>query len=77
MVAAVRAHWAAGDRGAARAAVSHDYADAIGLFGSATRLRKRLARYAAVGVDELVIELRKPDLGDQIADLRTVREALS
>jgi F420-dependent oxidoreductase-like protein len=77
MVDTVRLRWAAGDRRAARAAVCDDYADAIGLFGSAARIRKRAERYEAAGVDELVIELRKPDLGDQFADLRAVREALS
>jgi F420-dependent oxidoreductase-like protein len=77
MVERVRACWAADDRRAARAAVSDDYADAVGLFGSAARIRMRAARYAAAGVGELVLELRRPDLGDQIADLRAVREALS
>jgi F420-dependent oxidoreductase-like protein len=76
MVETIRERWAAGDRRAARAAVSDDYADAIGLFGSAARIRKRLERYIAVGVDELVVELRRPDLADRIADLRTVREAM-
>ncbi|HEY3603390.1 MAG TPA: LLM class flavin-dependent oxidoreductase [Sporichthyaceae bacterium] len=77
MVESVRQRWAAGDRRAAKAAVSDDYADAVGLFGSAARIRKRAERYAAAGVDELVIELRKPDLADQLADLRAVREALT
>ncbi|HEY2831555.1 MAG TPA: LLM class flavin-dependent oxidoreductase [Sporichthyaceae bacterium] len=77
MVERIRERWAAGDRRAAKAAVGDDYADAIGLFGSATRIGERAARYVAAGVDELVLELRKPDLEDQLADLRAVREALS
>jgi F420-dependent oxidoreductase-like protein len=77
VVTRVRERWTAGDRRGARAAVSDDYADAIGLFGSPDRIRRRAARYAAAGVHELVLEFRKPDLTDQLADLRMVREALS
>ncbi|MFC4948292.1 LLM class flavin-dependent oxidoreductase [Pseudonocardia sp. GCM10023141] len=75
-VAAVREHWRNGDRRAARDAVPDGYADAIGLFGSPQRIRDRIERYAAAGVDELVVELRKPDLGDQLADLRAFRKAV-
>ncbi len=76
MVAAVRERYAAGDKRGAKAAVTDDYADAIGLFGPPARIRNRAARYGSAGVDELVLELRKPDLADQVADLRAVREAL-
>jgi F420-dependent oxidoreductase-like protein len=77
MVDEVRERWAAGDRRAAKAAVDAEYADAVGLFGSRDRIRERAARYVAAGVDELVLELRKPDLPDQLDDLRAAREALS
>jgi F420-dependent oxidoreductase-like protein len=73
MVAAIRA---ASDRAAAKAAVTDDYADGIGLFGPPERIRERAARYVERGVDELVLELRKPDLSDQLSDLKTLREAL-
>lgn len=59
-----------------RAAVTDEYADAIGLFGPPDRIRDRVERYAAAGVDELVVELRKPDLADQLEDLRTFRKAV-
>jgi F420-dependent oxidoreductase-like protein len=70
MVERVARAWRAGDRSAARAAVDADYADAIGLFGPPERIRERLARYAEAGVDELAVELRKPDPDDQLDDLR-------
>ena len=76
MAAAVRERWQAGDRIGARRAVCADYADSIGLFGSAARVRTRFDRYAAAGVDEVVVELRKPDLVDQLDDLRAFREAV-
>ena len=76
MVAAVRKHWATDDRPGARHAVSGEYADAIGLFGPPARIRDRLDRYARAGIDEIVIEPRKPDLADQLADLRSFREAI-
>jgi F420-dependent oxidoreductase-like protein len=76
MAAAVRERFAAGDRRGARDAVDDAYADAIGLFGPLPRLRERVQRYTAAGVDELVVELRKPDLADQLADLRTLRDAV-
>ena len=76
MVEAVRERFAAGDRKAARDAVDDAYADGIGLFGPPSRIRERVVRYVDAGADELVLELRKPDLTDQLADLRAVRDAL-
>ncbi|GAA0617872.1 LLM class F420-dependent oxidoreductase [Sporichthya brevicatena] len=73
MVAALRA---APDRAAAKAAVTDDYVDAIGLFGPPERIRERATRYVAAGVDELVVELRKPHLDDQLNDLRVLVETL-
>jgi alkanesulfonate monooxygenase SsuD/methylene tetrahydromethanopterin reductase-like flavin-dependent oxidoreductase (luciferase family) len=73
MVETVRERYA-GDRSAAKSAVTDEYIDAIGLFGPAERIRDRAARYA--GVDELVLELRKPDLADQLQDLKLLREVL-
>ncbi len=73
MVAALRA---APDRAAAKAVVTDDYVDAIGLFGPPERIRERAARYVAAGVDELVLELRKPHLDDQLDDLRVLVETL-
>jgi F420-dependent oxidoreductase-like protein len=70
VVDAVRRHWHEGDRGAARAAVTPDYIDSIGLFGSRTEIADRLRRYERAGVEEVVLELRKKDLTDQIADLK-------
>ncbi len=77
MVGRVATAWRAGDRAAARRAVDGDYADSIGLFGPPERIRERLARYAAAGVDELAIELRKPDVEDQVADLRRLWEVIA
>ena len=77
MVDAVQERWAAGDRRGAAAAVTDAYADSIGLFGSVERVRERLERYAAVGVHELVVELRKPDLADQLDDLRLLWKAVA
>ena len=76
-VAEVRKRWRDGDRRGARDAVADEYADAIGLFGSPERIRTRIGRYAAAGADELVVELRKPDLADQLDDLRAFRKAIS
>jgi len=70
MVDEVQKRWRDGDRRGARDAVSDEYADAIGLFGSVDRIRSRIDRYA---VDELIVELRKPD---QLDDLRTLRKAI-
>jgi F420-dependent oxidoreductase-like protein len=73
MVDAVRS---APDRAAAKAAVTDDYADAIGLFGAPSRIRDRAARYVEAGVDEMVLELRQRDPEDQLEDLKTLREIL-
>jgi F420-dependent oxidoreductase-like protein len=77
MVDRVAAAWQAGDRAGARAALDADYVDAIGLFGPPARIRERLARYAEVGVHELAVELRKPDLDDQLDDLRRLWKVVS
>ena len=77
MVESVQGAVAAGDRSGAKAAVTDEYVDAIGLFGPAELIRARAARYADVGVDELVLELRKPDLVDQLQDLKALREVLA
>ena len=76
MVDEVQDRWFAGDRAAARDAVSDGYADSIGLFGPPARIRERLERYTQVGIDEIVVELRKPDLDDQLQDLRMFWDAL-
>jgi alkanesulfonate monooxygenase SsuD/methylene tetrahydromethanopterin reductase-like flavin-dependent oxidoreductase (luciferase family) len=76
MVEAVRERFAAGDRRGARDAVSDGYADGVGLFGSPRRLRERAGRYEAAGVDELVLELRKPDRADQLEDMAAIRKAI-
>jgi F420-dependent oxidoreductase-like protein len=70
MVDRVAGLWRDGDRGGARRAVDVEYADSIGLFGPPARIRERLARYADAGIDELAVELRKPDLDGQLEDLR-------
>jgi F420-dependent oxidoreductase-like protein len=77
MVRDVRERYLAGDRRGAKAAVTDAYADGIGLFGSPARIRDRAARYAEAGVDELVLELRKPDPAAQLEDLKVLREALT
>lgn len=69
MVDAVQHHRGNGDRAAARDAVTADYIDSIGLFGSRADIQQRLHRYERAGVDELILELRKKDLTDQLADL--------
>jgi F420-dependent oxidoreductase-like protein len=69
MVDEVQRHRRSGDRAAARGAVTADYINSIGLFGSRTDIRERLHRYEQAGIDEVVLELRKKDLTDQIADL--------
>jgi F420-dependent oxidoreductase-like protein len=76
MVDAVRERWFAGDRPAAYDAVSAEYADSLGLFGPPERIRERLERYVDAGVDEIVVELRKPDVDDQLDDLRALWDAL-
>jgi F420-dependent oxidoreductase-like protein len=77
MVEVVRGHYRAGDRQAARDAVSAEYIEAIGLFGSTTTIAERLRRYERAGVDEVVLELRKKDLPDQLADLRALGRVVS
>jgi alkanesulfonate monooxygenase SsuD/methylene tetrahydromethanopterin reductase-like flavin-dependent oxidoreductase (luciferase family) len=77
MVDRVAAAWSAGDRAGARAALDDDYVDAIGLFGPPARIRERLARYVEAGVEELAVELRKPDLDDQLDDLRRLWKVVS
>ena len=72
MTARVRRLWAAGDKAAAAAAIEDGYIDAIGLFGSAKRVGERLDRYAAAGIDEVVLELRHRDLDDKLKDLRAI-----
>ena len=69
MVDAVRSCWRSGDKAAAKRALEDDYLDAIGLFGPASLIADRLARYEAAGIDEVVLELRKKDLQDQLVDL--------
>jgi F420-dependent oxidoreductase-like protein len=73
MVDRVVRAWRVGDKPAARAALDESYVDSVGLFGSVDRIRQRLDRYA---VDELVLELRKPDLAGQLEDLRALRKVI-
>lgn len=77
MVDTVRRHARSGDRQAAKAAVTPEYMDAIGIFGSAKDLTARLARYEQAGIDEVVLELRKKDLADQLDDLRAIGRAVA
>lgn len=77
MAERVVAAWARGDRRAARAAVDDGYMDSIGLFGPPERIRERVDRYVAAGADELVVELRRPGLEDQLADLRQLAGAVA
>jgi F420-dependent oxidoreductase-like protein len=76
MVDAIAGRWQAGDRRGAKAAVTSEYADAVGLYGPPDRIADRLTRYCAAGIDELVVELRKPDLADQLDDLRVFWKAI-
>jgi hypothetical protein len=46
-------------------------------YGPPERIAERIERYRVAGIDELVIELRKPDLADQLDDLRRFCKALS
>ena len=62
---------------APKAAVTDEYAESVGLYGSPERIAERIGRYRAAGIDELVIELRKPDLADQLDDLRGFCKALT
>jgi F420-dependent oxidoreductase-like protein len=77
MVDAVRSHSGNGDRAAARNAVTADYIDAIGLFGPPAHIRRRLRRYEQIGIDEVVLELRKKDLADQISDIRELGKVVT
>jgi alkanesulfonate monooxygenase SsuD/methylene tetrahydromethanopterin reductase-like flavin-dependent oxidoreductase (luciferase family) len=77
MVDTVRRLSRAGDRAAARQAVTADYVDSIGLFGTPAQIADRLRRYEEVGVDEVILELRKKDIADQIADLRALSTVLA
>jgi alkanesulfonate monooxygenase SsuD/methylene tetrahydromethanopterin reductase-like flavin-dependent oxidoreductase (luciferase family) len=77
MVDAVRLHRGNGDLAAARNAVTPDYIDGIGLFGSTTQIAKRLQRYEQIGIDEVVLELRKKDLVDQLADLEELGRVIA
>lgn len=77
MVDRVRDAWGRGDRAAARESLDESYVDSIGLFGPLDRVRRRLDRYRAAGVDEVIFELRKPDLADQLDDLHALREVLA
>jgi probable F420-dependent oxidoreductase len=54
-VAAVREHFAAGDRAGAVAAVSDQMVDAIDVLGDADHVRRTVLDYAAAGLDEPVI----------------------
>jgi alkanesulfonate monooxygenase SsuD/methylene tetrahydromethanopterin reductase-like flavin-dependent oxidoreductase (luciferase family) len=76
MAADVGAAWSAKDRAGARSALLPDYLDSIGLFGSVDRIRKRIERYVGVGADELVFELRRPDIEGQLEDVYALGEAL-
>jgi F420-dependent oxidoreductase-like protein len=77
MVDAVRLHRRDGDIAAARNAVTPDYIDSIGLFGSTAEIAERLQRYERIGIDEVVLELRKKDLADQIADLESLGRVIA
>jgi len=77
MVTTIAERWQAGDRRGAKAAVTDEYADSVGLYGSPERIAERVERYRAAGIDELVVELRKPDLADQLDDLRLLWKALT
>jgi F420-dependent oxidoreductase-like protein len=77
MVDAIAERWQAGDRRGAKAAVTDEYADSVGLYGPPERIAERVNRYRAAGIDELVVELRKPDLAAQLDDLRLFWKALT
>jgi F420-dependent oxidoreductase-like protein len=77
MVDDVQSCWRRGDRRGAKHAVRDEYVDSIGLFGSAERIRDRLQRYQSAGVDEVVLELRKLDVVDQLDDLRHLAKGLA
>jgi F420-dependent oxidoreductase-like protein len=77
MVDDVHGHHDRGDRAAARQAVRSDYIDSIGLFGTPAAISRRLHDYEAVGIDEVVVELRKRDVADQLEDLTALGKALT
>jgi alkanesulfonate monooxygenase SsuD/methylene tetrahydromethanopterin reductase-like flavin-dependent oxidoreductase (luciferase family) len=77
VVDAVRLHRSNGDIAAARNAVTTDYIDSIGLFGSTSEIAERLRRYERIGIDEVVLELRKKDLTDQLADLEDLGRVIA
>ena len=77
MVDDVHGCWQRGDGRGAKQAVRDEYVDSIGLFGSVERIRDRLQRYQSAGVDEVVLELRKRDVADQLDDLRHVASGMA
>jgi hypothetical protein len=77
MVDEVRENVRNGDRKGAQAAITSEYIDSIGLFGTPAQIARRLDCYERAGVDEVVLELRKKDLTDQIADLRALATVLT
>jgi F420-dependent oxidoreductase-like protein len=77
VVDAVRLHRSNGDIAAARNAVTTDYINSIGLFGSTSEIAERLQRYERIGIDEVVLELRKKDLADQLADLEDLGRVIA
>jgi F420-dependent oxidoreductase-like protein len=77
MVDEVRDAVLRGDRQAARAAITPEYIDSIGLFGTPAQIARRLDCYERAGIDEVVLELRKQNLTDQIADLRALATVLN
>ena len=77
VVDGVRTAGRARDRSAARRAVTDDYVHSIGLFGTAAGIADRLRRYEDVGIDEVVFELRKKDLADQVEDLVALGKAVA
>jgi len=77
VVDGVRTARRAGDRSAAHRAVTDDYVHSIGLFGTAAGIARRLRRYEDVGIDEVVFELRKKDLADQVEDLVALGKAVA
>jgi F420-dependent oxidoreductase-like protein len=77
MVEDIRTHHGSGDRAAARQAVRGDYIDSIGLFGTPAAISRRLHDYETVGIDEVVVELRKRDAAEQLEDLQALGKALA
>lgn len=75
MVDTVRRRRCEGDT--AREAVTAEYIEGIGLFGTPSEIARRLERYQRNGIDEVVLELRKRDLVDQIADLEALGRVIA